>query len=133
MKMEADKGSRQPASHEVDLRRLPEIISVETVLVHYGKPRPYVDGTRLIQTREGLEVSVKTTQELPIRALSPVLFVGDVPLTEGERIGENLYRFYYPESQRLKEGEPIFLGWTRNLDQRVQTAFAYKIQREETR
>lgn len=129
--MDADKGSRQPTRHQIDVRHLPDILEVEARHVHYSKPRPYVDGPRLIEMREGIEITIRTSGEFPIRALSPVLFVGGVALTEGEQVGENLYRFYFPYIERLKEGEAISLDWTREPQQRVQTAFVYTIHREE--
>ena len=129
--MDADKGSRQRPHHQIDFRRLPEILQVEIRHVHYSKPRPYVDGLRLLEIREGIEITIRTSEEFPVRALSPVLFVGDVALTEGEQVGEKLYRFYFPYVERLKEEEPISLGWTRNPKDRVQTPFVYKIHREE--
>jgi hypothetical protein len=128
-----DTGSRQPTRRQIDPQRPPDILDIEIRRVHYSKPRPYVDGTRLIEMREGIEVSVQTTEDFPIRALSPIIFIGEVPLTESERVREKLYRFYFPYIERLKEGDPIFLGWTRDLKQREPTRFIYKIHLEETK
>lgn len=76
---------------------------------------------------EAIEILVHTTGEFPIRALSPVLFIGDVKIAHYEREGENTYRFYAYNPDELKEGAPISLGWPFSSNRATPTNFRYEI------
>jgi hypothetical protein len=57
--------------------------------------------------------SICTPTASSSRALSPVLRVGDVVLTWGERVGPMHYRFraVEPELSRIAEGQTVELAW----------------------
>jgi hypothetical protein len=55
---------------------------------------------------------VVTEQPIPIRALGPVLYVGDAVVPEVTEIGPNTYRFVAHAPAELRRGAPIRLGWT---------------------
>jgi hypothetical protein len=62
---------------------------------------------------DAVRIDVKLDAPLPIRALSPVLWVGDQRLTECEVTdaqGTSL-RFWALEPQALADGAPLALGW----------------------
>lgn len=108
--MTTDSGAphRRPVR---DIWSLPEIVSVSV------RHRRF-DSSRRITVRgedhyldEGLEVIVRLSAPLPIRALGPVLWVGDQPLSIAESDGEREYRFLAPEPEALQEGAPIALSW----------------------
>ena len=63
------------------------------------------------QTSEAVEIMVRTAAPLPIRALSPVIFVGDVPVEDYEVAGLNLYRYVAFDPRALVGGAPVSLGW----------------------
>jgi len=54
---------------------------------------------------------VRTVEEFPVRALSPALFIDDVVVNEYSTVDKHLYRFVSYETQRLRPGTPISLGW----------------------
>jgi hypothetical protein len=51
------------------------------------------------------------SEPFTIRALGPVLWVGDEPLTVAEGDGKNVYRFFSFNPPALKADAPISLGW----------------------
>ena len=62
---------------------------------------------------DAVRIDAKLDAPLPIRALSPVLWVGDQRLTECEVTdaqGTSL-RFWALKPQALAEGAPLALGW----------------------
>ena len=111
--MNADQGQPRKAP-TVDLDHLPKILSVTTELRRFDVPRLFVEDGKEVRLQDVLEVIVETDGPFVKRALSPVLFVGGVPLTESRQIDDHHYAFYGPRSpQVLLDGGPISLGWTR--------------------
>jgi hypothetical protein len=68
-------------------------------------------------------VEVHTDGDFPARALSPILFVGDVPLRECHRVREGVYRFIAPAGVELKKNARIALEWSPNPAQVTPTGF----------
>jgi hypothetical protein len=108
------------------LWRLPEVLSVETRHAVYREPRIYWAGTEDRRARQVVEFLVRTSTGLPIRALPPVLLVGDVPVGECRQEGKNLYRYFAYEPERLQPGAPISLGWPNQPRPRRATRFRYQ-------
>jgi len=108
------------------LWQLPEVLSVETRHAVYREPRIYWVGTEDRRARQAVEFLVRTSAGLPIRALSPVLLVGDVPVGECRQEGKNLYRYFAFEVERLQPGAPISLGWPNRPRPRRATSFHYQ-------
>ena len=90
---------------------LPRVLDVEFRPVKYAEPRPYYVGRERRQTSEALEIMVRTAAPLPIRALSPVIYLGDVPVEDYEVAGPNLYRYLMFDAPALLAGAPVSLGW----------------------
>lgn len=55
---------------------------------------------------------VTTEKPIPVRALGPVLYVGQTALTEVTEVGPQTYRFLAHRPQDLERGTPIHLGWS---------------------
>jgi hypothetical protein len=89
---------------------LPAVLSVEASRVRYDPPRRYYAGKELREIREGVEILVRTAEPLPVRAISPVLFIGDTIVGDYEVAGPSLYRFFLFDLA-LAPGAPIALGW----------------------
>ena len=111
--MSADSGHPVPEPTPIDLWRLPKILKLEARHVRYREPRRYTTRDGVQEAHEAVEVDLFTDEEIVQRALSPVLRVGDVVLTWGERVGKNHYRFrgVEPEMDLLREGSPVELVW----------------------
>jgi len=102
-------------------------LSVERV--RYPRPRRHVQAGRVVEVPEGVEVLVETAEELPIRALSPALYIGTTEVAENERVGERQYRFFVLDESTLRDGSPIALGWAGIPGRRVRTSFRYRAAR----
>jgi hypothetical protein len=132
--MNSDAGSREERGKLLDQWHLPEILSVEAVRVHFRKPVPHADGPKRTESREAIELRVRTSAPFPVRALSPALFIGDVVVNEYSPLEKNLYLFISYEPGRLKRGVPILLGWYGMSGvKKSKTKFKFEVLREETR
>lgn len=99
---------------------LPEIVEVQTLNVPF-EPRHLRNFRSSLEAKtEAIEFQIRTNRPIPIRALSPVLHVGNVVLTESEQIGENLYRFWAFEPNTLETEAPISLSWTNAPNEQLQ-------------
>ena len=106
---------------------LPAIVEVQTQNVPFESPQLRNFSSSLDAKTEATEIQVRTNSPIPIRALSPVLHVGSVVLTESEQIGENLYKFWAFEPNRLEDEAPISLSWTNTPNQQFQDSqFRYR-------
>jgi hypothetical protein len=105
------EGIPEPQPPKPDLSRLPRIIDVRGVLRRYREPRVTYSGLERVEHHEAVEIVVTTDSPFPVRALAPVLHVGDVPIDHWEMEGENVYRFFAYEPDRLTEGAPTTLAW----------------------
>lgn len=105
---------------------LPTVIGVKAVRVRYKRPRVYYLRRQRREAREAVEIMVRTADRLPIASISPTLFVGEVPLVEYEGAGPNLYRFFAFEFTKLRQGDPISLGWPYFPERKVRTKFRYQ-------
>lgn len=103
---------------------LPKILEIEVVRIRFREPRPYYIGQKRLESSRGVELRVSTDSPIPIRALSPALYVGEAVIDAYEEIGKNVYRFIAYRVDELKEGAPIAFGWL-NAAKRVQTEFHY--------
>jgi len=99
---------------------LPEIVEVRTLNNSFEPPQLRNFRSSLEANTEATEFQIRTASPIPIRALSPVLNVGNVVLTESEQIGENLYKFWAFEPNRLEDEAPISLSWTNTPDEQLQ-------------
>ena len=114
-------GSQQPPPSF----RLPGVTSVQMRRVRFDPPiRFYRDG-RLTAAGEAIELLVETTAALPIRDLTPAIFVGDVPVTHYDLVGANQYRFRAFDVDQLQRGARISIGWPFAPQSRIPTPFVF--------
>ncbi len=125
--MPSDAGRDAPTPSAPDLWRLPRVLRLRIERVRYAKPRRHARAGRIVETAEGVEIFVETAGEIPVRALSPALYVGTTEVAEHERVGEGQYRFLVLDEATLREGSPIALGWAGVSGRRVKTAFRYRM------
>ncbi len=109
---------------------LPRIVAVEAFRVRYAPPAFHVVDRQYRGVDEGVEITIQTDGPIPERALAPVLYIGDEPLTESEPAGVLRYRFFGLAPDRLREGAPVALGWTMANSPRVESGFRFRIQGE---
>jgi|SRR5947209_11568638 len=92
---------------------LPQIVNVKTRARLYQPRATRNFENPLGAARNALEIVVSLSSPMPIRALGPVLWVGDVRLTESEPVepdGKEM-RFWSFDPSRLKDGAPIAMMW----------------------
>jgi hypothetical protein len=124
--MPSDAGTSAPRPSPSDLWRLPRIVKLRIERVRYTRPRRHVQAGRIVEIPEGVEIFVETAAEVPIRALSPALYIGTTEVAENERVGERQYRFFVLDESSLGDGSPIALGWAGVPGRRVRTSFRYR-------
>jgi len=78
------------------------------------------------EVSEAIEIAIDTSEPFVIRALSPVLFVGNTALTVAEGESDRRYRFLAPDPASLRTGAPIFLAWNSSGSPRKATKFKYE-------
>ena len=125
-----DNQRRRAGQANTDLWRLPDVVSIEMELARYPEPRIFFVGTERRTTQRAVEFVVRTSSELPERALSPALFVGDIPVLDYETVGRNTYRFFGYDFERFRADAPLALGWPQFPDRRVNTRFRYRLRGE---
>ena len=133
--MTSDSANKEQKRKHIDLWRIPAIVSIEAVHVRYREPVRFYVQSKPVESRETIEFTVRTTEEFPVRALSPALFIGDHAITEMNRLGENMYSFVAPEREipRLKQNAVISLGWAGTRAKPTRTKYRFRIGREETK
>jgi hypothetical protein len=124
--MSTDSEGQLAEPSSPDLWSLPTISNLQIERVRYAKPRRHVVGDRVVEYDECLEISVRTTSEIPVRALSPALYVGNVEIAENAQVSEDEYRFFVLDEEPLKDGSIISLGWVGVPSKRVRTKFRYR-------
>lgn len=108
--------------------KLPKILKIRIARVPYEAPQYRHFESVYARYNEAIEFMVQVDEPFPVRALSPVLFVGDTPVTEGEMVDQNVYRFLAFELKKLEQGAPISLGWPgQPAKVRQQTQFRYEL------
>ncbi len=127
----SDSGAAQARGPRPGRPPLPEIISLTLERVRV-EPRSY-KFVRSVQedAAEALAFIVELTGELRLDVdATPVLYVGDVELSQGESLGKARYRFlaFAAEQDAMRAGAPISLGWPGHKPHQ-QTRFRYELDR----
>src|SRR4051794_34241051 len=99
--MTSDTEARVPDPSPQDLWGLPKIDKVQIERVRYAKPRKHVVGGAVVEFPEGVEILVHTDGEIPVRALSPALYVGTAEVSENECVAAGRYRFFVIDEEKL--------------------------------
>jgi hypothetical protein len=107
-------------------KALPGVVGVQATQVHYDPPRRHFAGRDMVLVREAIELLVQTTFSLPNVGVTPVIYIGDVPVSKYEPAGSNLYRFFLFDTKRVSVGAPIFIGWPYAPTAKVPTDFRFQ-------
>ena len=125
--MTSDPGGRQADAPKPDFR-LPEVLDLRVQRVPFEPPRHrnFESALARFGGQEVVEFLVQTATPIPIRALGPALYVGDVAVTEVTQLEPTTYRFVAFSPEALRAGAPITLGWSGQAeDQPPPTRFSY--------
>lgn len=107
--------------------QLPSIKDIQITLIAYDAPKHRYFESSFSKYTQAIEFTVMTDAPIPVRALSPALYVGKIAVTEGESLNENEYRFLAFEIDELKDNEPIYFAWQGEPEElRIKTGFTYK-------
>ncbi|HEU4512480.1 MAG TPA: hypothetical protein VFR87_05200 [Nocardioidaceae bacterium] len=123
--MSTDAGQLEPRPDPPDLD-LPEVTDVRTRQASM-RPRRRNFESALPTVEDTVEVVVRTAAPIPVRALGPVLHVGDATLTEVTADDEGTYRFVATSPRQLRPGADIRLGWSgQPLERSLATGFRFE-------
>jgi hypothetical protein len=124
--MTADSGTRvaQPASP--DLQRLPDVLDVQVRTRRFDPPRRTTSHGVDRQVESAVEIELRLSEPFTIRALGPVLWIGEEPLSSAESDGGVIYRFFSFEPDRLRVEAPIALSWGDRDSPRKVTSYRYR-------
>ena len=110
--------------------QLPDVLDIRMRRIRYQPRRPRNFESALSGYKEAVEFIVQTSGPIPVRALGPALFVGDVRVVENEPAGEDRYRFLAFDLDRLEPGASIAWGWLDAPEsERKRTKFRYREER----
>lgn len=124
--MTGDVSRKQPERQPADPRALPDVVSLEVRHARFKEPlRRHVTPRDIAEYGEAIEFDLTTSAELPIRAYPPVLYVGNVMVSDFEQLGREHYVFRAFDLDALPAGAPIALGWPRLADGRRATSYRY--------
>jgi hypothetical protein len=128
--MSSDPGSPEPAPARYEYQ-LPTVTNVQ---VRRARAEPSVRRnfeSALPSADEVIEIILETSEPIPIRALGPVLYVGETPVTEVTPIDETHYRFTSFEPGQLREGSELSIGWSGQAAERRALGARYESERPE--
>lgn len=124
--MTDDPGQPEPRSRRPDLT-LPRVVRVAARLVRFEPPPRRNFDSKLPRLDTTVEFLVETEEPIPIRALAPVLYVGEVAVTEVSADDPTHYRFIALRPSDLDDGAPITLGWSGQPgNERLATTFRFE-------
>lgn len=109
------------------LSELPAVTGVEISLVNFARPQQFYSGGRLVAHDRALQILLRTAGPLPIRGVTPVIFIGDVKVAAYTLAGPNLYRFLAYDIEKLRPGAPIALGWPFAPELKIPTDFRFNL------
>jgi hypothetical protein len=108
-----------------DLQRLPDILEVHIRWRQFDKPRRVTVAGKDTFYKEAVEFELRVSEPFQIRALGPVLWVGDEPLTVADSVSTGVYRFYSFAPDKLRANASIALGWNSAGAERKTTNYVY--------
>ena len=112
----------------INLWRLPRLVSIAVRHVTYPQPKVYYVGTERKETRQAVELRVQTDAPLPIRAVTPILKIGNTVIADYNTEGATRYRFVAYEPERLEPGAVIRWGWPNSAEGLIATPFRLSLE-----
>lgn len=122
--MSSDSGALEPAA-PAPRYEMPNVVGVSVRRVRPERRLRNFESS-LPAADEAVEFVVETDEPIPIRALAPVLYVGDVPLTEVTADDPTHYRFVALQPEVLEGDAPLSLGWSGRPQDRQATTYRYE-------
>jgi hypothetical protein len=123
--MASDSGKVLQQSNNRDIRRLPDVVSLQIQRRHFDPPRRVtLKGVDHFYS-DAVQIEVAVSEPFIIRALGPALWIGDEALTAMESASEKTYRFFSFTPEVLKDGADISLSWNAPHPERKQTKYQY--------
>jgi hypothetical protein len=120
-----DSAGRPREPKHIDLWRLPEVLELQVRRRRFDpKFRVTTAGVDRYES-EAIEVEIKVSEPFTVRALGPVLWIGDEPLTIAESDGEVTYRFFAFRPEALRKDAPISLSWNSPGSLKHETKFRF--------
>src|SRR5207302_2382433 len=93
--------------------QLPRLLCLDDLeRVQHDPPIRYYRAGTLVEVRETVDLTLRFDGELPFdRDVTPMLWVGDVGIDGGKRVGLHRYRFSSHEPSKLTAGSRLSFGW----------------------
>ena len=101
------------------------MLGVRIYRKHFEPPKRITEKGVDRYVREAIAVEIRVSEPFTIRALGPVLWVGDQALTIAESDGKEIYRFFAFEPETLRVDAPISLSWNSSDAARERTSYSY--------
>ncbi len=120
----ATPGGEEP---RINLWRLPRLVSVAVRRVTYPQPRVYYVGSERRETRQAVELRVETSEPIPVRAVTPILMIGETAIADYNTEEATRYCFVAYEPERLELGAAIRWGWPGPSEALVATPFRFSL------
>lgn len=124
--MDTDSSDPSQGPESPDLWRLPEVLNVQTRRHRFDPPRRITVAGNDQFVTDAIAIDVEMSEPFQIRALGPVLWVGDEPLVIVDLTDDRTYSFYALTEARLQETAPIALAWNSSNAPRTETRFRYR-------
>lgn len=97
---------------------LPKLIDITIRRVPFEPPKHRHFTSKLSNFSEAIEFRVQTDRPLNLStAITPVLFVGDLMLTEGQQVDKTIYTFLAFEEDKIEPGAAISLAYPNTTDE----------------
>jgi hypothetical protein len=107
---------------------LPKLVDITISRVPFEPPKHRYFTSKLSDFSEAIEFRVQTDRPLNLStAITPVLFVGDFMLTEGEQVDKAIYTFLAFEEDKLELSAAISLAYPDTpAEARPESKFRYQ-------
>lgn len=128
--MSIDSGGPQQKPKSIDLWHLPDILELHVRRRRFDPPfRLTTEGVDRY-VNDAVEIEIRVSEPFTVRALGPVLWVGNEPLTVAESDGKNTYRFLGFKPEALRANVPISLAWNSPGAPKNETHFRFTLPSE---
>lgn len=121
--MTSDQGEREHSRRRPELT-LPRVLGVRARQASFEPPSHRNFDSALPRLEDTVEFVVETEGPIPVRALGPVLWVGDSPVTEVRSEDETHCVFVSLRPEELAEGASITFGWSGEAE-RLETGYTF--------
>ena len=109
--------------------KLPNILSLKSRRVKYTAPNLKYFKSFLESNEEAIEVIITTDSAIPIRADTPMLYIGEFKTAEMEKIDDKSYRFLFLNIGEIKEGLDISWNWmSEQLNKPIPVKFKFTLE-----